>query len=46
MEPPIFAEESFYQRMGKIYEWDDRGTFIKIIKGRIMEKQGGRIILS
>jgi hypothetical protein len=32
--------------MDKIYEWEDRGTFIKIIKGRIMEKQGGRIILS
>jgi hypothetical protein len=27
MEQPIIAEESFYQRMDKIYEWEDRGAF-------------------
>jgi hypothetical protein len=28
--------EGLYQRMNKIYEWEDGGTFIKIIKGRMM----------
>jgi hypothetical protein len=35
-EQPISVEKIFYQRMDKIYEWDDRGAFIKTIKGRII----------
>jgi hypothetical protein len=26
-EQPISAEKIFYQRMDKIYEWEDRGAF-------------------